>query len=109
MGITTGRSPIIMDAAGDDLSTVFQGRDANLPTPGIVKIKVTSFRFVAGDAGGQCILKSGANPSDTILWQSAMLNPGQVDESAFGEGYWIGGGYLDPSFPAGGRLYIHYE
>lgn len=108
MGVTVGRSPIIMDAQGDLLSDYFQGRDMNAPTPGIPKLKITSFRFVCQGNSGECVLKSGNGVNDTIIWQSAMLSPGEIDESAFGDGYWIGNVYVD-TLPAGGRVYLHYE
>lgn len=107
--ITFGRSPIIMDAVGDDLTTIFQGRDMNDPTP-VVRVKVVQIRYVAGGSG-VCIVMSGnpgTKPSATIIFQSGDLNTGQVDETAYaGGGIWMDGGYI-AQMPAGGRVFIDY-
>lgn len=107
--ITFGRSPIIMDAQGDDLTSIFQGRDMNDTTP-VVRLKVVQIRYVAGGSG-KMILMSGSpvsKPSSTIIFQSADLNDGQADETAYaGWGIWMDGVYV-LQMPAGGRVFIDY-
>ena len=107
--ITFGRSPIIMDAQGDDLTSIFQGRDMNDTTP-VVRLKVVQIRYVAG-ASGICIVMSGnpvSKPGSTIIWQSGDLNVGQSDETAYaGAGIWMDGAYI-AQMPTGGRVFIDY-
>jgi hypothetical protein len=110
MAITTGRSPIIMDAVGDDLQTVFQPRDANKPTPGVVRVKVVQIRYVAA-ASGKGILTHG--PAGQTIFESANLSAGQADETAYaGAGIWMDNLYVAANpvdgSGAGGRFYIDY-
>lgn len=100
-----------MDAQGDDLSTIFQGRDMNDPTP-VVRLKVVQIRYVAGGSG-VCQLLSG-NPATkppaacTPIFLSATLNVGQADETAYaGGGIWMDGVYV-LEMPAGGKVFVDY-
>lgn len=104
MAITTGgHSPIIMDAAGDLLSTVFQGRDMNSPT-GVPKVCCTGIEFVAGGSG-KCILKSGNGAGDQVIFESPSLNAGQNYYLRMKA--WVMDIYV-LSLPANSKVLVHY-
>lgn len=102
MAITAaGRSPIIMDAAADDLATVFQGRDMQ-STGGVAKLYVVAIEFVQG-ASGKTVLKNAAGGQ--IIMESPTLAAGanwfaKIDR-------WLDGCYVD-SIPASSKVLLHY-
>jgi len=102
MAITAaGKSPIIMDAAADDLATVFQGRDMN-DTAGIPKLYVVGIEFVQG-ASGKTVLKDRA--AGQIIAESPTLGAGENYYVRIGR--WLDGCYVD-SIPASSKVFLHY-
>ena len=93
MAVTTGNSPIIMTAAGDNIGH---------------RIKLNGFRVVGGSAAGDVIIRDRSGGKE--LWRVALLAAEDESESlfAFGKMGWVDDVYVD-TLPAGARAYIYYE
>lgn len=102
MGITnSGRSPIIMDTAGDNLASIFQGRDMQ-STAGVPRLYMVGIEFIAG-ADGRFVLLQQAGGA--IAYKSPFLTSGssyyiKVDAKVHNL-------YLD-QIPASSQVLLHY-
>lgn len=96
-----GQSPIIMDTAGDEIATIFQGRDMNNTTP-IPKLYLVGVEFIQG-AAGRTILKHGAALG--IAFESPDL---QAGESYFLQcKRWVQNLYV-AQIPGASKVLLHY-
>lgn len=102
MAITAERSPYIMTAAGDDLASVFQGRDM-LDSTAVVRFKVASIRIVFGASGTVILLQRNGGQ---IMFKSTAQNAGEEDETHFGRGVWFDGCYVQ-QIPANSEVYLY--
>jgi len=103
MAITTGVSPFVLDAQGDDIASVFQGRDMNNTTP-VVRIMCSSIRYKAG-ASGRCLLLN--RPGGNIIYESPDIGAGEENTITFDGNNYLNGVYVQ-ELPAGGRVYVYY-
>lgn len=104
MAITVGRSPIVMDAQGDNLATVFQGRDSEAPTVKSPRLLLTEIKYIAGSQG-VCILTDG--PAGPPVFISKDCQAGDVDGTAYGDAFWSSNIYAF-QLPAGGKVLLSY-
>ena len=110
MGITTGRSPFILDEQGDNLASVFQGRDMN-DTAAVVRVCCTAIRYIAGSTG-RCIILN--KPGGQIIYESPELNPGEEDTLHWAAPNYLDGVYIsqmpgDKAMSTNGRVYVFYH
>lgn len=96
-----GQSPIIMDAVGDQISSIFQGRDMNSTTP-VPKMYLVGVEFVQG-AAGKTILKHSSGGG--IAFESPTLQAGQNYFLQCKR--WVMNLYVD-SMPASSKVLLHY-
>lgn len=109
MAIThDGRSPIIMDAAGDELASIFQGRDM-YNTGGVPRLQLRNVEFVALSSG-PCILKHVLKDGSigAIAFQSPDLDVGQNWSIPFSDNTWLSNVICDESWPANSRVMLYY-
>ena len=103
--LTDGQSPIIMDTAGDQIATLFQGRDMNdvIPVP---KLWITGIQFEAPAGGGICTLLH--KPGGGVAYSSGTMSANQevyikVDP------HWCMNLVCFATWPAGSRVLIHFS
>lgn len=103
--LTDGQSPIIMDAANDQIASLFQGRDMNDVTP-VPKLFITAIQFETGATGGPIVVlhKVGggtAYSSGTLAANTSVYM--KVDP------HWCMNLALPASILAGSRVLIHFS
>lgn len=106
MAITANKSPYVLTAAGDDLASVFQGRDMYDETP-IVKFKCIQIRVNFG-ASGVCSLfdKNPTDPTAQLIFRGQAADAGGVAEASFGQGVWFDGCYVS-DLPADSEVFLY--
>lgn len=110
MAVTNdGDSPIIMDTAGDELASIFQGRDMWKESPGVVKLHVAVIEFIASAASGVMKLrhKNKYGVIGSIAYQSPNLSVGENYHIRLHNA--IDNVICDLDWPAGNMVLFHYE
>lgn len=91
MAITATKSPYLLSAQGDDLASVFQGRDALDTTP-VCRYKCAEISVYCGASGVVTLLDK---PAGQIIFQGEAANAGDRVGTHFGEGIWFDGCYVE--------------
>lgn len=102
MAITAEKSPYVLTAQGDDLASVFQGRDMLDTTP-VVRFLCSQIRVNFG-ASGICTLLDRAGGQ--LIFQGQAANPGEIATTDFGNGVWFDGCYVE-SLPDDSEVYLY--
>jgi len=102
MAITANDSPFILTAVGDDLASVFQGRDMLDTTP-VCRFKCSQIRVFFG-ASGVCTLLDG--PGGKLIFKGQAANPGDIAETQFADTDWFEGCYVQ-TLPANSEVYLY--
>lgn len=100
MAITAQKSPYVLTAQGDDLATVFQGRDMLDTTP-VCRFKCASI-YVNFGASGPCTLLD--KPGGQIIFRSSG-DPGETAEAHF-DALWFDGCYVQ-DLPADSEVLLY--
>lgn len=102
MAITATKSPYLLTEQGDNLATVFQGRDALDTTP-VCKYKCSQIRVYCGGSGVVTLLDA---PAGQVIFQGEASNAGDILATEFGEGIWFDGCYVE-SLPANSIVFLY--
>lgn len=107
MAITAQKSPYLLTAVGDDLATVFQGRDMLDTTP-VVKYCCTQIRVFFGGSGVCTLMDKDPNvyPDAQLIFRGQAANAGDIAETNFGRNVWFDGCYV-MDLPADSEVYLY--
>lgn len=102
MAITANESPYVLTAQGDNLATVFQGKDG-VDTDPVCSYACTQIRVFFG-ASGICTLLD--KPGGQLLFRGQAANPGDIAETQFATPQWFYGCYVE-SLPDDSEVYLY--
>ena len=103
MAITANKSPYLLTAQGDNLATVFQGRDSRDTTP-VCKFLCSSIRVYFGASGDCTLLDKNAVGSQLIF--KATRDAGQEAKLEPAKPIWFDGCYV-LTLPANSVVFIY--
>lgn len=102
MAITANESPYILDAIGDDLRTVFQGKDG-VDTDPVCSYCCTQIRVFFGGSGPVTLLDK---PGGQIIFFGQSAGAGDIAETQFATPQWFYGCYV-LELPTGSQVYLY--
>lgn len=107
MAITANDSPFILTAQGDDLRSVFQGKDG-VDTDPVCTFACTQIRIFFGASGVCTLMDKPTAEGGQILFRGQAANPGDIAETQFATAQFFNGCYVE-SLPANSEVYLYVE